>query len=54
MEPVQHYQILRALVAAQVALIDHERDPASERGPNKRVLLLCLKEATNLAKKLEG
>lgn len=49
----EHTFLLRALVAAQVAVIEHADEDIQATGA-KAALLKHLTEATKLAKKLEG
>lgn len=48
-----HTKLLRALVAAQVAVIEHADESVTEPGTAKDALLKCLAEAKRHATKLD-
>ena len=47
-----HQRLIRALVAAQIAVLDHAEKPDDEKLMHKIALLECLKEAAALGKGL--
>lgn len=46
-------EILRALIAAQVAVLEHNEEAIGSPNKAKEALLECLKQATKMAKGLE-
>lgn len=48
-----HQKLLRALVAAQVAVLEHADEQLDGEAKAKKALTQCLAEAQRLAKKLE-